>query len=96
MAKFGSLQRMRGEMLTMPQAAWTAIQRLALVKSVSLQHEYHLILEMRSADSLSSKTTDLVVNLIRAESPRQSHTTTQRPTFPELHNLTFHEHDAVR
>ena len=82
MAKFGSLQRMRGEMLTMPQSAWTAIQRLGLVQSVRLQHEYHMILEMRSADSISSKTTDLVVNPLPAEWQRQSHKATQRPTFP--------------
>lgn len=78
----------------MPHAAWIAIQRSGLVQSVILQHNSRLILEMRSADSISSKTTDLMVSLLPAE--MQSPNATQRPTFPELHNLTFHEHDAVR
>ena len=78
----------------MPHATWTAIHSSGLVHSVGLQHKSHVILEMRSADSMSSRTTDLVVDLLRAE--MQSHNATQRPTFPELHNLTFHEHDAVR
>ena len=68
MAKFGSLQRIRGgEMLTMPHAAWTAIHSSGLVHSVRLQHNFFLELELRSADSISSKTMDLVVNLIQAE-----------------------------
>jgi len=73
----------------MPHAAWTAIHSSGLVHSVRLQHDSHVVLEMRSADSISSKTTDLVVNTLPAE--KQSHNAT-----PELHNLTFHEHDAVR
>ena len=65
MAKFGSLQRIRGgEMLTMPHAAWTAIHSSGLVHSARLQHNFRMVLELRSADSVSLKTTDLVVNLL--------------------------------